>query len=140
MKQRTITIYADGGARGNPGPAGAGAVVYAPNGEVAATVSMFLGITTNNWAEYEALIQGLAGAQALFGNPILEHVAVKLDSELVVRQMKGEYRVKHPELKKQYARVQKLLAGFPHISFTHVRREHNAIADRLANDAMDRGA
>jgi len=140
MNKGVITIYADGGARGNPGPAGAGSVVYDTHGAVVAEISKYLGITTNNWAEYEALIEGLSHAKKHFGNTIDTEVQVRLDSELIVKQMKGEYKVKHPELKKQYARVQELLVSFPYISFTHVPREKNTVADQLANDAMDRKA
>lgn len=140
-KRGTIVLHADGGARGNPGPAGAGAVVYAPNGDIVAEVSDFLGKRTNNWAEYEALIQGLLSVQKHFGNgkEVSQRVEVNLDSELIVRQMNGEYKVKNPELKKQYERVKSILNSFSSVSFAHVRRENNAVADKLANDAMDRG-
>ncbi|XKT74687.1 MAG: ribonuclease HI family protein [Patescibacteria group bacterium UBA2163] len=132
----TITIYTDGGARGNPGPAGAGAVIYQEEKEVA-TVSEFLGVQTNNWAEYEALIRALEVARETLGDP-LPHVRVYLDSELIVKQLSGEYRVKDAALKKQYARVIGLVEeSFPTVSFTHVRREKNTRADELANQAMD---
>lgn len=135
-----VTIHADGGSRGNPGPAGAGAVVYEGGKEVA-TVSLYLGVRTNNWAEYEALIRGLEVARDQVARLAQKKVAVKLDSELIVKQMKGEYRVKDPELKKQHARVRALIdAHFPHISFSHVRRELNERADELANHAMDSAA
>jgi len=135
-----VTIYTDGGSRGNPGPAGSGAVVYQGKKKIA-DVSEFLGIQTNNWAEYEALILALEAARTSLGSPIHEHVTVKMDSELIVRQMKREYRVKHPELKAKYAKVLALIAeSFPRISFTHVPREKNKEADALANDAMDRGS
>ena len=135
-----VTIYTDGGARGNPGPAGAGAVVYRGKKKIA-DVSEFLGIQTNNWAEYEALILALEAARVSLGSPVREKVMVNMDSELVVRQMKGEYRVKNPELKTKYAKVLALIAeSFPHISFSHVPREKNKEADALANDAMDRGS
>lgn len=135
-----VVIHADGGSRGNPGPAGAGAVVY-ENGHEVATVSAFLGTRTNNWAEYEALIRGLQAACDTVTNLTKKKVFVKLDSELIVKQMTGEYRVKDPELKKQHARVQALIAShIPHISFSHVRRELNERADELANHAMDSAA
>jgi ribonuclease HI len=137
MKQG-IYIYTDGGSRGNPGPAGSGAVVY-KNGEEVALVSKFLGTQTNNWAEYEALILALEAAQTFFGSPVREPVVVRMDSELIVKQMKGEYRVKDAELKKKHQRVQAIIAEtFPTIVFEHVRREENARADELANEAMDR--
>lgn len=135
--KKGIFIYTDGGARGNPGPAGAGAVVYKDGKEVA-HVSKFLGIHTNNWAEYEALILVLEAARAFLRSPVLEKVTVRMDSELIVKQMKGEYRVKHPELKLQHQKVKKIIAeSFPHIAFEHVPREKNKEADRYANDAMD---
>lgn len=131
-----ISIYTDGGARGNPGPAGAGAVVYQGKEEVV-LVSEFLGFQTNNWAEYEALIRALEAARQTLGSP-LSHVQVYLDSELIVKQLSGEYRVKDPALKKQYARVIGIVEeSFPEVSFTHVRREKNTRADELANQAMD---
>ena len=134
-----VTIFTDGGARGNPGPAGAGAVVYKGKKKVA-EVSEFLGIQTNNWAEYEALILALEAARKTLEKKVPD-VAVKMDSELIVKQMQGEYRVKHPELKTQYQRARRLIEeSFPNISFTHIPREKNYEADQLANDAMDRGS
>lgn len=132
-----VVIYTDGGARGNPGPSGAGAVVY-KGGKRIAHVSKFLGIRTNNWAEYEALVLVLEAARKVLGSTVPEKVMVRMDSELIVKQMKGEYRVKHPELKLQHQKVKKIIAeAFPHIAFEHVPRERNKEADRYANDAMD---
>jgi ribonuclease HI len=131
-----ITIYTDGGSRGNPGPAGAGAALYRGDTEIG-TVSKFLGVQTNNWAEYEALVLALQEAQRHLEPG--ESVTVKMDSELIVKQMKGEYKVKDPELKKKHERVRMLiLESFPKIEFVHVRREYNKRADELANEAMDR--
>lgn len=133
-----IFIYTDGGARGNPGPSGAGAVVYKDGKEIA-HVSKFLGIRTNNWAEYEALVLVLEAAQRVLGRSLNEKVIVRMDSELIVKQMKGEYRVKNLELKKQHEKVKNLiLKFFPRISFEHVPRDENQRADELANEAMDR--
>ena len=132
-----ITIYTDGGARGNPGPSGAGAAMYKGEKEIG-SVSKFLGKQTNNWAEYEALILALQAAKKLVKKS--DSVTIKMDSELIVKQMKGEYRVKDPELKKQHQKVRELVATFPRVTFEHVRREQNTRADELANDAMDRGA
>jgi ribonuclease HI len=133
-----IIIYTDGGARGNPGPSGSGAVIYDGERKVA-EISEYLGIQTNNFAEYEALILALEKTKELFGDPVPVPVAVRMDSELIVKQMKGEYKVKHPVLKEKFTRVKTLLAeSFPHVSFSHVRRELNAEADALANAAMDR--
>jgi len=134
---RDIFMYTDGGARGNPGPAGAGAVIYKNKKEIG-HVSKFLGIKTNNWAEYEALILVLEAARALLGSPVEEKVTVRMDSELIVRQMKGEYRVKNLDLKVQHQKVRDIIAeAFPHISFEHVPREENSVADGYANDAMN---
>ena len=134
MSKNSIHIYTDGGARGNPGPAGAGASIQ-KDGEEVATVSEFLGEQTNNWAEYEALRLGLEAAVPFAGD---NTVVVHMDSELIVKQMKGEYKVKDKELKKQHEAVHKRVAkSYPNISFKHVRRENNERADELANDAMD---
>jgi ribonuclease HI len=137
-----FTIYADGGARGNPGPAGAGAVVREEGGRTIAEVSKFLGHQTNNFAEYEAVILAFEELQKLV--PAAERdkteVAVKMDSELVVKQMNKEYKVKHPVLKQLQARLIQLAGAYGHVTFSHVRREQNGDADALANAAMDRGA
>jgi len=131
-----VVIYTDGGARGNPGPAGAGAVIYKGKKKVA-DVSEFLGIRTNNYAEYEALILALEAAREALGHSV-PNVAVRMDSELIVRQMQGVYKVKNPDLKIKHLRVKELIReSFPGITFTHVRREQNTEADQLANDAMD---
>jgi ribonuclease HI len=104
-----------------------------------ARVSKFLWKQTNNWAEYEALILALDAAREACRVPA-PRTEVRMDSELIVKQMNGEYKVKDAGLKKQHARVKNIIAAsFPDISFTHVRREHNTEADALANDAMDRG-
>lgn len=136
---KDITIFTDGGSRGNPGPAGSGAVIYQDNAEIG-HVSKYLGIQTNNFAEYEALILALEATHKLLGSPVSEPVTVKMDSELIVKQMKGEYKVKHPELKKKHEKVRLLIMeAFPKIKFVHVPREENKVADQYANDAMDRG-
>lgn len=138
----TFTLYADGGARGNPGPAGAGAVIRNEQGSTVTTVSKFLGHRTNNFAEYEAVILALQELLPVLkaGEASTTNVIVKMDSELVVKQMKGEYKVKHPVLKEQYARLAQLAGAFHSVTFTHVPRAQNADADALANEAMDRGA
>lgn len=135
-----VTIFTDGGSRGNPGPAGAGAAVFQGDKEIA-HVSKFLGVRTNNWAEYEALILALETTHKILGSPVTAEVVVKMDSELIVKQMKGEYKVKHPDLKQKHERVRLLIMeAFPNIRFMHVPREENKVADQYANDAMDRGA
>ncbi|OYV26466.1 MAG: hypothetical protein B7W98_03125 [Parcubacteria group bacterium 20-58-5] len=136
-----FTIHADGGARGNPGPAGAGAMIRDELGNSVASVSQFLGTRTNNYAEYEAVILAFHTlAKLLKGKTSDVAVAVKMDSELVVKQMNGQYKVKHPVLKEQYARLIHAIGAFGTVSFTHVFREENSDADALANEAMDRGA
>lgn len=140
MKNGEITIYTDGGARGNPGPAGSGAVIYDGLKKLAA-ISKFLGIQTNNFAEYEALLLALKKTIDLFGNPVPHPVHVKMDSELIVKQMRGEYKVKNVVLKEKHTRAKMLIAeSIPRITFTHIPREQNSEADQCANDAMDRGA
>tara|TARA_B100000508_G_scaffold60333_1_gene47405 strand:- start:420753 stop:421157 length:405 start_codon:yes stop_codon:yes gene_type:complete len=130
------TIYTDGGARGNPGPAGAGAAIFNKDMKLVAEVSEYLGEQTNNWAEYEAIILGLEKLSSIAEG---EEVTVRLDSQLAQRQLLGEYKVKDQGLYKQYLRVQNLLPKFKNVAFEHVRREQNKEADALANKAMDRG-
>lgn len=134
-----FTIHADGGSRGNPGPAGAGAMVRDHLGNSVASVSEFLGTRTNNYAEYEAVILAFETLAKLVGAKVGEtEVTVKMDSELVVKQMKGIYKVKHPTMKAQYARLIQAGGAFKKVTFTHVPRAENSDADALANEAMDR--
>ena len=134
-----IVIHTDGGARGNPGPAGIGAVISDENGKVLKEVSAYIGEQTNNYAEYEALIRALVEVKLLFGTKLHDTlVEVMMDSELVVRQLAGIYKVKDAGLKEQFARVEELRAsGISNIIFTHVRREANVRADMLVNAALD---
>jgi len=136
-----FTIHADGGSRGNPGPAGAGAMIRDHLGNSVASVSEFLGTRTNNYAEYEAVILAFETLTKLIGTKQASTatVEVKMDSELVVKQMKGVYKVKHPTMKAQFARLMEAKAVFKDVSFTHVFRAENSDADALANEAMDRG-
>ena len=134
-----FTIHADGGSRGNPGPSGAGAMIRDDLGNSVASVSQYLGMRTNNFAEYEAVILALDTlAKLLKGKTNDIEVTVKMDSELVVKQMKGVYKVKHPTMKEQYARLVHAIGAFKDVSFTHVPRAQNSDADALANEAMDR--
>ncbi|MCX6790189.1 MAG: reverse transcriptase-like protein [Candidatus Kaiserbacteria bacterium] len=136
-----FTIHADGGSRGNPGPAGSGAMIRDHLGNSVASVSQFLGTRTNNYAEYEAVILALETLAKLVGKKVgTTDVLVKMDSELVVKQMKGIYKVKHPAMKEQYARLTHAASVFKEVSFMHVPRAQNSDADALANEAMDRGA
>jgi ribonuclease HI len=143
-KKYEWTIHGDGGARGNPGPAGAGAVIRDHLGNTVAVVSKFLGKQTNNFAEYEAVISAFEELDKLLKKtPSTSsgqaNVVVKLDSMLVVRQMQGEWRTKHPNIKPQQAKLASLISHFGKVTFQHVYREQNADADALANEAMDRG-
>jgi ribonuclease HI len=125
-------LRSDGGARGNPGPAGAGFVIEV-DGTVVCSGGRFLGTTTNNIAEYEALIWGLENVAALG----VGAVDVYADSELMVKQLNGVYRVKNEGLKPLYRRAMSLLDGFSSRTVNHVRRADNAAADAMANSAMD---
>lgn len=133
MSAKKLLVYADGGARGNPGPAGAGAYLENERGEPVARVYKYLGETTNNVAEYSALIFGLKEAIRQGAHEIL----VRMDSQLVVRQVLGEYKVKHPNLQKLHEQVLELLKAIPRYRFEHIPREANTEADKLANLAVD---
>ena len=135
-----FTLYADGGARGNPGPAGAGAVVFDGSGKRVVEVADFLGVATNNVAEYEAVLRGLIALKDAYPEGYFQHVpvTVKMDSKLVIEQMKGAYRVKHPNLIPRHMEIKNLIArNYSKIEFIHVPRAQNADADALANRAMD---
>jgi ribonuclease HI len=128
-----LVVNVDGGARGNPGPAAIAAVVSRPGGEVIEERSEAIGEATNNVAEYRALLLGIERAQAL-GADDLELIG---DSELIVRQVLGDYRVKDASLRELHARVREALDGFDRWSIRHVRREENEAADALVNAALD---
>lgn len=132
---KKIIIHSDGGARGNPGPAGIGAVLSSETGAVLAEISKYLGETTNNQAEYRALIAALEKAKELKG----EELECYLDSELVVKQLNREYKVKNAELAPLFLQIHNLSLSFKKISYHHIRREYNKEADHLANLAMDKG-
>jgi ribonuclease HI len=134
--EETITVEFDGGARGNPGPAGIGVVLRAKDGTELLTLGRFIGRATNNVAEYRALITGLQKAKELGA----KRVAIRGDSELVVKQMKGEYRVRNEALRDLYDEAQALLTQFAGSTIDHNYRNKNALADKLANLAMDRKA
>ena len=126
-------LYTDGGARGNPGPAGIGARLLTPDGDVAEELGDYIGRTTNNVAEYQALLSGLEMAL----DRGVERLDVFLDSELVVRQVNGQYKVKDAGLKPLHQQACLLLSRFHDVEVRHVRREQNAEADRLVNEAID---
>jgi ribonuclease HI len=130
------TAYIDGGARGNPGPAGWGVVVQAPDGQTLAEISGALPHATNNVAEYSGLLAALDWGLK-HGIRVLH---VRSDSLLLVQQMRGVYKVKHEGLKPLYGRARLMAHELGHVTFEHVRRELNKDADRLANLAMDEAA
>jgi len=134
MRYEKLTVYADGGARNNPGPAGIGAVLLDEKGNEVAAISKYIGETTNNQAEYKAVLAALEKAAEL-GARELE---VYLDSELVVRQLNGEYKVKNKDLAPLFVRVYNASLKFKKINFRHIPRERNAEADRLVNLAINR--
>jgi len=139
MVKDKIVIFTDGGSRGNPGPAGAGAVILDHQGKELKTVSKFLGLQTNNWAEYEAVALALEAVQKMFGKYLLEmEVLVQMDSQLVQRQLANVYQIKEATLFSQYIKIHNLLIKyFRKIEFVYIPREENQRADELANQAMD---
>jgi ribonuclease HI len=131
-----VVVHVDGGSRGNPGPAAAGAVVSTPDGEIVDEASELLGVATNNVAEYRGLLLGLARAKALGATA----VEVVNDSELVAKQINGAYRVKHADMRPLYLDAIAALRGFDSWTVRTVPREQNAAADALVNMALDSAA
>lgn len=129
-------IRVDGASRGNPGQAGAGAVIRDPRGNVARELRRYLGVMTNNMAEYSALVMALTEAKAMG----VKEVEVFADSELMVKQLNGKYRVKSADLKPLFDEAEALLKGFVRSKIVHVYREENSLADKLANEAIDKRA
>ena len=129
-----IVAYTDGGSRGNPGPAGYGVRLEDAHGALVAELSGALGVATNNVAEYHGLLAALEWAR----DHRVTNLRVRSDSELLVKQMNGLYRVKHPGLQPLHRQARLLAHELGRVTFEHVRREQNAEADRLANEAMDR--
>ncbi len=136
MSLMHVIIRTDGGSRGNPGPSGCGAVVEDGHGKVLREVSKYIGTATNNIAEYRAVLFGLRAAKEL-GATSAEVVA---DSELMIKQANRIYKVKHPNLRPLYEEMLGLAQAIGKVTYRHVRREQNAAADDLANQAMDRKA
>jgi ribonuclease HI len=134
--EEVVTLEFDGGARGNPGPAGIGVVIRAKDNTPLVTVGRFIGHATNNVAEYKALILALEKAKELGAKKI----QIRGDSELIVKQMRGEYRVKNADLRELYDEAQYLLHQFDEARIDHNLRDKNKLADKLANLAMDRKA
>ncbi|MBI2607742.1 MAG: ribonuclease HI family protein [Candidatus Doudnabacteria bacterium] len=133
---KQLTIYTDGGARGNPGPAAIGVVIYDAKGKIIDRIGRYIGETTNNQAEYSALITALAKAAELQAR----EVKCFLDSELVVKQLSGEYKVKEQGLQSRVKEVLRLSNKFESVVFRHVSREENRLADKLVNLALDKAA
>jgi ribonuclease HI len=133
---KRLVVNVDGGARGNPGPAAIAAVAATPDGEILEEGSEVIGTATNNVAEYRALLLGIERARALGA----QEVELVCDSELIVRQVQGDYRVKDAALRDLHARVSEALDGFERWSIRHVRREENERADSLVNQALDERA
>jgi ribonuclease HI len=134
MQYKKLIIYTDGGARNNPGPAGIGAVLLDEKGNEVDSISEYIGKATNNQAEYKAIIAGVKKAKDLDA----EELECFLDSELVVKQLNREYRVKDKDLASLFVQVYNLSLSFKKISFNHIRREQNKEADRLVNLAIDK--
>ena len=134
-----IIIYTDGGARGNPGPAGIGALIMDANETVLKEISEYIGHATNNIAEYTALVRALEEIKKIFGKKTRSmDIEVRMDSELVVRQLSGTYKVRDANLKEKFSQIAHMrMEDFPNIVFAHIRREKNAHADSLVNAAID---
>ena len=132
-ENKNITIFADGGSRGNPGPSGIGVVIYNSNNKIILKDKKFIGQATNNQAEYQAVILSLEHAKKLH----VRKIKFVLDSELIVNQLKGIYRVKNYNLKPLYQKVLVLLNNFEEYSFSHILRDGNKLADKLVNEALD---
>lgn len=130
---KRIRVYSDGAARGNPGPAGAGAVLMDEDGEIVERLGRYLGTNTNNYAEYMGLILGLERARELG----VREVEVLADSQLMIRQLGGSYKVKAENLKPLYEEALALLRGFDRVKLVHVPREQNKDADEMSNRAID---
>lgn len=131
---QTLTLQFDGGSRGNPGPAGIGVVLTTADGTALVTLGRYIGPATNNVAEYRALITAMEEALKLQARRVI----IRGDSELVIKQMRGEYRVKNPAMKALYDKAQALIAQFDLATIEHNLRHKNELADTLANLAMDR--
>ncbi len=130
---KKLKIYTDGGARGNPGPAGCGVVVLDENNQLIKKIKKYLGHQTNNYAEYSAVILALEETKKMNA----DELDFYLDSELVVKQLRREYKIKNQDLAKLFVKIYNLSQSFKRINFNHIPREENKQADNLANQAMD---
>jgi ribonuclease HI len=132
---KKVSLYVDGGARGNPGPAGIGVVILDDKKQVIKEYNKYIGVTTNNIAEYTAVIYGLQ--EALFARA--DEVELLLDSELAAQQLQGGYRVKNANIKPLFEQALHLISGFKNVRITHIKREKNRDADKLVNRAINLG-
>ena len=135
----TITIFTDGGSRGNPGPSAIGVYIIDAQGKAIKEVAETIGNATNNFAEYQAVMRGLQIAKELFGKKTNDiQFEIKLDSELVKKQLNSEYQINEPGLVPHFIEIHNMrVASFPNLTFTHISRELNKEADRLVNEALD---
>ena len=133
-----ITIYTDGGSRGNPGPSAIGVVVYKGN-QIIKTYSEFIGKATNNETEYQAAVFALKKAKLLFGKKKAKEMEIEvlMDSELAIKQLNHEYKIKEEKLQLLFIKIWNLILDFKKVSFKHISREENKQADRLVNEALD---
>lgn len=140
QKQNKLVVYTDGGSRGNPGPAACGVVIKDAAGSIVKSYGQTLGRTTNNEAEYAAVVFALKKIKALFGKKETKVMSIemRLDSELVVRQLKGEYKIEEERLFPLFIKIWNLKMDFGGVAFRHVPREENREADRLVNEALDK--
>lgn len=136
-----VIAFTDGGARGNPGPAGLGVYITDSDGKALKEVVQFLGNATNNFAEYNGVLVALQTLKAMFGKTTKDmDVEIRLDSELVKKQLNNEYQIKEPGLVPMFIEIHNLrVSSFPNLTLTHIPREKNKEADRLSNEAMDQG-
>ncbi len=134
-----ITVHTDGGARGNPGPAGIGVAIYDADEKLMGELAEYLGEATNNVAEYAAIVRALQQVATMVNDTKAVQLTIKLDSQLVERQMNGVYKVKDATLKTYFDKAKALLPDFASVTFVHIPRSENKAADKLANQAMDAG-
>lgn len=139
MKKEKVIVYTDGGARGNPGPAGVGVVIKDEKGNLLHKYSKDIGVRTNNEAEYEGVILAFQKLKHLYGKDKLEHLEVELrvDSQLIARQLRGIYKVKMEHLKTLFMEAYNLKTEFGKVEIVEISREKNQEADAMANEAMD---
>ncbi len=134
MENQKITIYSDGGARGNPGPAAIGVVIYDQDKKIIDTISEYIGETTNNQAEYQAILKGIERSQELGA----QELECYLDSELIVNQLQLKYKVKNQGLGPLFIKTWNLVQKFKKVEFFFIPREQNKAADKLVNEALDK--